>query len=103
MKACYIADEELSIGEYDLMGGELPAMIVIETVCRLIPNLLGKPTFLKERVAKGGGFIEFPEYTRPEIFTFKKGKKIKVPKILLSGDQKKIAEWRRERMKVIEK
>jgi tRNA (guanine37-N1)-methyltransferase len=99
----YIADEELSIGEYDLMGGELPAMIVIETISRLIPNVLGKPSFLKERVVKGGGFIEFPEYTRPEVFIPKKGKKWKVPEVLLSGNQKKISDWRKERMKVIEK
>ncbi len=99
----HVADEEMSIGEYDLMGGELPAMIVTETVSRLIPTVLGKPAFLKERVVKGGGFIEFPEYTRPEVFSPKKGKSWRVPKILLSGDQKKISDWRKERMKVIEK
>lgn len=99
----HIADEELSIGEYDLMGGELPAMIVIETISRLIPDVLGKPSFLKERMTKSGGFIEYPEYTRPEEFVPAKGKKWKVPKVLLSGHQKKISEWRKERMKVIEK
>jgi tRNA (guanine37-N1)-methyltransferase len=101
--AKYIADEEISIGEYDLMGGELPAMIVIETISRLIPDVLGKPSFLKERMTKTGGFIEYPEYTRPEEFVPVKGKKWKVPNVLLSGHQKKIEEWKRERMKVIEK
>jgi tRNA (guanine37-N1)-methyltransferase len=101
--AKHIADEEISIGEYDLMGGELPALVAIETIARLIPNVLGKPTFLKERAVKGGGFIEYPEYTRPESFSPSKGKGWKVPKVLLSGDQKKIAEWRKERWKVIEK
>jgi tRNA (guanine37-N1)-methyltransferase len=101
--AKYIADEEISIGEYDLMGGELPAMIVIETISRLIPNVLGKPSFLKERMTKKGGFIEYPEYTRPEVFVPEKGKKWKVPPVLLSGHQKKIQEWREERTKVIEK
>ena len=101
--AKYISDEEISIGEYDLMGGELPAMIVIETISRLIPNVLGKPSFLKERMTKTGGFIEYPEYTRPEEFVPVKGKKWKVPNVLLSGHQKKIEEWKRERMKVIEK
>jgi len=101
--AKYVADEELSIGEYDLMGGELPAMIVIETISRLIPDVLGKKGFLKERMTKSGGFIEYPEYTRPEVFTPKKGVKWKVPEVLLSGHQKKIQEWRKERMKVIEK
>ncbi len=99
----YVADEEISIGEYDLMGGELPAMIVIETISRLIPNVLGKPSFLKERMTKGGGFIEYPEYTRPEVFKPQKGKKWKVPKVLLSGHQKKIGEWRKGKTKVIEK
>jgi tRNA (guanine37-N1)-methyltransferase len=101
--ATHIADEELSIGEYDLMGGELPAMIVIETISRIIPNVLGKPSFLKERMTKKGGFIEYPQYTRPEIFEPIKGKKWKVPSVLLSGHLKKIQEWRDQKMKVIEK
>ena len=54
--AKYIADLELSIGDYDLMGGELPAMVVIETVVRLIPGVLGKPQLLKERITKEKGF-----------------------------------------------
>lgn len=109
----HVADIELSIGDYDLMGGELPAMIIIETVSRLIPGVLGKPNFLKERVTKTKGFIEYPQYTRPEIFQpflrqgsggqAKKGKKWRVPKVLLSGDHKEIEAWRLKRGKVIEK
>jgi tRNA (guanine37-N1)-methyltransferase len=98
-----IADEMISIGEYDLMGGELPAMIVMETIARTIPNVLGKPEFLKERMTKSGGFIEYPEYTRPEVFEPKKGEKWKVPKVLLSGHQKNIQEWKDKKRKVIEK
>ena len=98
-----IADEVISIGECDLMGGELPAMVVMETMIRLIPNVLGKPTFLKERMTKTGGFIEYPEYTRPEVFEPKKGEKWITPKVLLSGDHKKIQEWRDKYGKVIEK
>ncbi len=98
-----IADEVISIGEYDLMGGELPAMVVMETMIRLIPNVLGKPTFLKERMTKTGGFIEYPEYTRPEVFEPKKGEKWITPKVLLSGDHKKIQDWRDKYGKVIEK
>lgn len=98
-----IADEIISIGEYDLMGGELPAMIVMETIMRLIPNVLGKPEFLKERMTKSGGFIEYPEYTRPEVFEPKKGEKWRVPKVLLSGHQKNIQEWKDKKRKVIEK
>lgn len=98
-----IADEEISVGEFDLMGGELPAMIIIETIARTIPNVLGKPAFLEERMTKKGGFIEYPEYTRPESFKGEKGKLWKVPRVLLSGHQQKIEEWRRARLKVIEK
>jgi tRNA (guanine37-N1)-methyltransferase len=99
--AKYIADLELSIGPYDLMGGELPAMVLIETVTRLVPGVIGKPEFLKERVIKGG-FIEYPQYTRPEIFSPKKGVYWKVPKVLLSGNHQKIKEWREKRKKIIE-
>jgi len=97
----YIADLEVSIGDYDLMGGEIPAMVVIETVSRLIPGVLGKPQLLKERITKGKGFIEYPQYTRPEVFGPKKGVKWRVPKVLLSGDHKKIQEWRKKHRKVI--
>ena len=65
--ARHIADMELSIGDYDLMGGELPAMVVTETTARLIPGVLGKPELLKERITKEKGFIEYPQYTRPEV------------------------------------
>lgn len=98
-----VADMELSIGDYDLMGGELPAMVVMETVARLIPGILGKPAFLKERMTKEKGFIEYPQYTRPEAFSPKKGVKWQVPKVLLSGNHKKIEEWRRKHRKVIGK
>jgi len=101
--AKYIADMELSIGDYDLMGGELPAMVVIETVARLIPGVLGKPELLKERITKEKGFIEYPQYTRPEIFSPKKGVYWRVPKVLLSGYHQKIEEWRKKYQKTIEK
>ena len=100
--AKYIADLELSIGDYDLMGGELPAMVVIETVARLIPGVLGKPELLKERITKEKGFIEYPQYTRPEVFSPKKGVYWKVPKVLLSGNHQKIREWREKHKKAIE-
>jgi len=100
-----IADMEISIGDYDLMGGELPAMIVIETVSRLIPGVI-KSQLLKERIPSvrgraGRGFIEYPQYTRPEVFSPKKGVSWKTPKVLLSGDHKKIAEWRKKHRKII--
>jgi len=96
--AKHVADIEVSIGDYDLMGGELPAMITVETISRLIPGVLGKKEFLKERVTKEKGFIEYAQYTRPEVFN-----KWKVPKVLISGDHKKIKEWRKKHSKIIEK
>lgn len=90
--AKYIADEELSIGDFVLSGGELPAAIVIESVARLIPGMLGKMESLEEK--KGS----YPVYTKPEAIKLKvksgKSKVIKVPKVLLSGNHKKINEWR---------
>jgi len=106
-----IADIELSIGDYDLMGGELPSMVVIEAVSRLVSGVLGKEQLLKERITKSGGFIEYAQYTRPEIFYAEDGstsgvktgkKKWKVPKVLTSGDHKKIEEWKRAHGKTIE-
>ena len=96
-----MADIELSVGPYDLMGGEVPAMIVVETISRLIPGVLGKKQLLKQRITKEKGFIEYPQYTRPEVFEPIKGKKWKVPKVLLSGHHKKIEEWRKKHQKII--
>jgi len=111
-----IADMEISIGDYDLMGGELPAMVVIESISRLVPGVIGKEQLLKERITKSGGFIEYAQYTRPEIFDAGKiDKKLKVcppksakrfwgvPDVLISGDHKKIEEWKAKHGKVIEK
>lgn len=98
-----IADMELSIGDYDLMGGELPAMVAIETISRLVPGVLGKQQLLKERITKTGGFIEYAQYTRPEVFSPKKEVKWRVPKVLISGDHKKIEKWKKNHSKVIEK
>ncbi|MCP6718077.1 MAG: tRNA (guanosine(37)-N1)-methyltransferase TrmD [Patescibacteria group bacterium] len=107
--AKHIADMELSIGDYDLMGGELPSMVVLETVSRLIPGVLGKPALLKERITKEKGFIEYPQYTRPEVFEpkgkikAKSSKKWLVPKVLLSGNHKEIEKWRNKHKKEVGK
>ncbi len=93
--AKHIADEEISLGDYVMMGGEVAAMVVIETVSRLIPEVVGKPSFLKERLTKKKEFIEYPQYTRPESFSPKKGVFWKTPKVLLSGNFKKINEWKK--------
>jgi tRNA (guanine37-N1)-methyltransferase len=99
--AKHIADMELSIGDYVLMGGELPAMILIETIGRLIPGVIGKPSLLEERITSKKGFVEYQQYTRPEIFSPKKGVKWQVPKVLLSGHHKKIEEWHKKHGKNI--
>jgi tRNA (guanine37-N1)-methyltransferase len=96
-----IADMEISIGDYDLMGGELPAMICIESISRLVPGVLGKEALLKERITKSGGFVEYAQYTRPEIFVPEKGKKWRVPQVLTSGDHKKIEAWKTQHGKTI--
>lgn len=98
-----IVDMELSIGDYVLMGGEIPAMAVIETVTRLIPGAIGKEGLLEERITKQKGFIEYEQYTRPEIFSPKKGISWKVPKVLMSGNHKEIDGWKKKHSKVIEK
>jgi len=103
--AKHIADIEVSIGDYVLMGGEVAAMAVIETVSRLIPGVIGKPQFLKERLGKGRkkGFLEYPQYTRPEIFKPKRRVKWRVPKVLMSGNHKTIEEWKAKHGRVIVK
>ncbi len=93
--AKYIADEEISIGEYVLTGGEIPAMILVDAISRLIPNVLGKEESLAEESFKKDGYLEYPQYTRPENFN-----NWKVPKILLSGNHKKIEEWRKNSSKL---
>ena len=98
----HIVDEEVSIGDYVLMGGDLPALVLIETISRLIPNVIGKPKLLKQRITKNKGFVEYPQYTRPEVFSPKKGVSWRMPKVLLSGDHKKIEDWRKKHTKIIE-
>lgn len=85
--------EEVSVGPYVLTGGELAALIIVDAVGRKLPGVLGKGESLEEK--RYG--IGVPVYTRPEIIVWppKKGKKYSVPKVLLSGDHKKIEEWRK--------
>lgn len=85
-------DEELSVGPYVLNGGEVAAMVVIESVARLIPGVIGNVDSLAEESHAEEGVSEYPQYTRSEEF---RGQK--VPKVLLSGDHKKIAEWRKKK------
>ncbi|MFA6099789.1 MAG: tRNA (guanosine(37)-N1)-methyltransferase TrmD [Patescibacteria group bacterium] len=96
-----LADEELSIGQYVMTGGELAALVMTDAVARLRSGVLGKEASLDEESWGDGATKEYPQYTRPEIFFAKGesasgGNKWKVPPVLLSGDHKKIAEWRRK-------
>ena len=95
-----IATHQISIGDYDLMGGELPAMAIAEAVARLIPGVIGKPEFLAARDGKDG-FFESAQYTRPEVYSPAKGINWKTPKELMSGDPKKINLWRQKHGKTI--
>jgi tRNA (guanine37-N1)-methyltransferase len=88
LRAMGYMTDDVSIGDYVLTGGELPAMVLIDSISRQIPGVLGKFESLEEERVSSSEF-----YTRPEILEYK-GKKHKVPKVLLSGDHKKIDEWK---------
>ena len=84
-----IVDEEISVGDYVLTGGELPAMILIDSVSRYIEGVLKEDSTKEESFSEG--LLEYPQYTRPEIFNGNK-----VPEVLLSGHHENIDKWRRE-------
>ena len=86
-----LVDEQVSVGDYVLTGGELPAMTVIDSIVRLIPGVLGGENSAAIESFSDGETLEFPQYTRPEDF---KGRK--VPEVLLSGNHAAIAKWRAE-------
>lgn len=86
-----VVDKPISIGEYVLTGGELPAMVVVDAVTRLIPGVLGGETSAERESFATPGTVEYPQYTRPEEF-----QGMKVPEILLSGNHDEVEEWRRK-------
>ncbi len=86
----HLVDEEISIGDYILTGGELPAMVVIDCIVRLIPGVLGEKKSLHFESFEGN-LLEYPQYTRPARY-----RNMRVPSVLLSGDHKKIEEWRQK-------
>ena len=85
-----IVDEEISIGDYVLTGGEIPAMVLIDSVSRYVKGVLNEESIQEESFSNG--LLEYPQYTRPEIF-----EGVKVPEILLSGHHENIKKWRKER------
>jgi len=86
-----LVDEEVSVGDYVLTGGELPAMTIIDSIVRLLPGVLGGETSAEIESFSDGETLEFPQYTRPEEF-----RGMKVPEVLLSGHHGQIAKWRQE-------
>jgi len=85
-----IVDEEISIGDYVLTGGELPAMVLIDSVSRYVDGVLSEGSVEEESFSNG--LLEYPQYTRPEVFMDKK-----VPDVLISGHHKNIEEWRKQK------
>lgn len=86
-----LVDEQISVGDYVLTGGELPAMTVVDSIVRLIPGVLGGEDSAAIESFSDGETLEFPQYTRPEDF-----RGMKVPEVLLSGNHAEIAKWRAE-------
>lgn len=93
----YLADEELSIGEYVLTGGELPAMVVTDAVARLIPGVLGNAESAETESHSEEGVLEYPQYTKPEEY-----RGWRVPEVLLSGHHGEIAKWRKSKSQTIQ-
>ena len=89
-----LANEEVSLGDFVLTGGEIPAISIINGVTRLIPGTLGDPDSLINE-SHNSNLLEYPQYTRPNLF-----KGMKVPDILLSGNHKEIEAWRKDQMKM---
>ena len=85
-----IVDEEISIGDYVLTGGELPAMVLIDSVSRYVEGVLKEDSIKEESFSNG--FLEYPQYTRPEIYN-----NVKVPDVLLSGNHQEIEKWRNQK------
>ena len=92
-----IVDEEISIGDYVLTGGELPALTVADAVCRMLPGVLSDDICFEEE-SHFSGLLQYPQYTRPAVWHEKE-----VPEVLLSGNHAKIAEWRRIKSLLITK
>ncbi len=86
-----VVDEQVSVGDYVLTGGELPAMTIIDSIVRLIPGVLGGENSAAIESFSDGETLEYPQYTRPEVFN-----DLKVPDVLLSGHHAEIAKWRKD-------
>ncbi|MBR3298224.1 MAG: tRNA (guanosine(37)-N1)-methyltransferase TrmD [Clostridia bacterium] len=87
-----LMDDEISIGDYVLTGGELPAMVLIDCLSRFIPGVLGSDESAEEESFSGSGLLEYPQYTRPASF-----RGLDVPEVLLNGNHAEIQKWRRRK------
>jgi tRNA (guanine37-N1)-methyltransferase len=87
----HLVDDEISIGDYVLSGGELPAAVVVDAAARFVPGVVGKEGSVRND-SFAGGLLDYPQYTRPREF-----RGMKVPQVLFSGDHKKIERWRRRK------
>jgi len=92
-RALEFIDEEISIGDYVLTGGELGALVIVDSIARLLPGVLGNETSSIDESHSEAGILEYPQYTRPEVLKIGR-KKYVVPEVLLSGNHKEINKWR---------
>jgi tRNA (guanine37-N1)-methyltransferase len=97
--ATHLVDEEISVGKYILSGGEIPAMLITDAITRLLPGAIGNQESLNEESYNEENLTEYPQYTRPAIFVTENGDEWKVPDVLLSGNHKLIAEWRKQQQR----
>ena len=90
----HLVDEEISLGDFVLTGGEIAAMAIVDAVTRLIPGVLGNADSIQHESFQEG-LLEYPHYTRPRVF-----RTFSVPEVLFSGDHKKVDRWRKEQAKI---
>jgi len=89
-----LVDEEISLGDFIMTGGEIPAMAIVDAITRLVPGVLGNAESLKHESFQHA-MLEYPHYTRPQVF-----QGVSVPEILVSGDHKKVEAWRRDQARI---
>ncbi|UBX97647.1 tRNA (guanosine(37)-N1)-methyltransferase TrmD [Mycoplasmopsis synoviae] len=87
-RVTYLVDEEISIGDYVLTGGDLPAMVIADSICRIVPGVIKKESVENDSF-QNEGLLDYPQYTRPREY-----KNMKVPEVLFNGNHKEISEWK---------
>lgn len=96
-------DEEISIGPYVLTGGEIPAMLLVDSISRLLPGVLGNDDSALIESHSEKNVLEYPQYTRPEVFVDDENQELSVPGVLLSGNHKEIEEWKKLNVRKVRK